>query len=118
MYTVPDQWAHGDEPTAAKVNKWKDSLDAIHATAGDRAINVPCKIDAAGTDYYFIHRHRYLYFLADAGIIHDPSGVGDDVNIASSDGFEVYDLDSIGWLQYGALYYIEECNAAMEHWIG
>jgi hypothetical protein len=67
-------------------------------------------------DVYFIHRHRYLHFLADAGEITDPSGVGDPVAISSDGGFNVYDLEGVPWLQYGMLYYVHECNAAIEFW--
>ena len=115
MYTVPDQWAHGDYPTAAKVNKWKTDLDEIHGEVGDRAINVPVEIHDAGTQVWFVHRFRYLHYLADAGVITDPNGAGDAVNIASDGGFAVYDLDGVDWLTYGALYYIDECNAAIEY---
>lgn len=115
-YEIPPRYVHGDKPTAAQVNKWKASLDAIHAKAGDRAINTPCGIDEAATRIYFVHRFRYLHFLADAGEITDPAAVGDPVAIASDGGFSVYDLEGVGWLQYGALYYIDECNAAIEYW--
>lgn len=115
-YTIPDTWARGDKPTAAKVNKWKTDLDEIHGKAGDRAINTPCGFDAAATRIYFVHRFRYLHYYADAGVITDPAGLGDSVNLDSGGGFAVQDLDSVGWLQYGALYYVDECNAAIEHW--
>ena len=115
-YTAPDTWSHGDRPTAAKVNKWKTDLDEIHGTAGDRAINLPCGVDDAATRIYFIHRFRYLHFLADAGVITDPAGIGETVAIASDGGFNVYDLDNVSWLTYGALYYVDECNTAIEYW--
>ena len=114
-YTVPDTWAHGDRPTAAKVNKWKTDLDEIHGTAGDRAINTPCGFDDAATRIYFIHRHRYLHYYADAGVITDPAAVGESVTLDSGGGFAVYDLDAVSWLTYGSLYYIAECNAAIEY---
>ena len=115
-YTVPDQWAHGDKPTAAKVNEWKTDLDEIHAKTGDRAVNLPVKNSVAGTRFYFVHRFRYLHFIADAGVITDPNGTGDDVNIASDGGFAVYDLDGVDWLQEGMLYYVDEANYAVEYW--
>lgn len=116
-YTVPDRWAHGDKPTAAKVNKWKSSLDAIHTKAGDRSLNLPCGFDAAGTRIYFIHRERYLHYYADAGIITDPAGVEESVTLDSGGGFAAYDLEGVSWLTYGALYYVDECNAAIEYWM-
>lgn len=43
-------------------------------------------------------------------------GVGDAAALDSGGGFAVHDLDSVDWLQYGMLYYVDECNAAIEHW--
>lgn len=117
-YTAPDRFQHGDKPTAAKLNKWKSGLEAIYAKTGDRALNFPCSKnidDGMGDDRYFIHTHRYLHFRADEGKIRDPSGVGDEVGISETDNsFTVFDLDTVGWLQYGMLYYVHDAQYAIE----
>ena len=117
-YVAVDQWAHGDKPTAAKLNKWKSGLEAIYAKTGDRAFNLPCTKnvdDGVGDDRYFIHTHRYLHFRGDAGQIIDPSGAGDPVGISETDNaFTVYDLDGVSWLQYGMLYYVHDAQYAIE----
>lgn len=119
-YQIPERWAHGDYPTAAKLNKYKDGLDAIHAALGDYRINpaVSLRIDPVDS-YYFVRRHRYLLYLG-AGEIRDPMGVGEAVSLSAGVGgsWAVRDLSSIDWMVPGKLYQVDDVQACIEDYEG
>ncbi|KKN74835.1 hypothetical protein LCGC14_0387280 [marine sediment metagenome] len=110
-YSKPRQWSHGDIPTAAIMNKYSDSLNAINASLS--AVNMPAQLwsyenydgtNFANSDYYMVHRYRYLIYRGN-GEITDPSGVGDTVNVTGSgSSILTYDLKEISWLTPGKLY--------------
>lgn len=114
-YSVPERWAHGDYPTAAKLNKYKDALDAAHDLAGDVLLNYPV-FGNANTDkgYYFVHTFRWLHYAGDGEIV-DPTGAGETVTI-TGDGVTalVYDLTTVTWLYEGKLYEVKDVTWAME----
>lgn len=115
-YAVPEQWTQGEYPTAAKITKYKDGLDAIHDLLGDAQIN-PCVTKRTGTvqGYYLVHRQRWLLYR-NAGTIEDPSGVGADVSLSAADdgGWTSYDLAQIDWLYPGKLYQVQGVLACFE----
>lgn len=115
-YAVPFQWAHGDYPTAARLNLYKSGLDAIHDALGDYSLNpaVARRIDPV-QGYYFLHRHRWLLYRG-AGRIEDPAGVGETVNLSEADdmGWTTYDLDNVEWLIPGKLYQVQAVIACLE----
>lgn len=114
-YTVPPQWAHGDYPTAANVNKFKTALDAVHDIVGDVQLNYPCITNlTVDKGYYFVHQYRWLHYRGD-GEITDPAGAGDTVTI-SGDGnnFLVYDLLQVDWIYPGKLYEVKDVTMAAE----
>lgn len=117
-YSVPEQWEHGEYPTAAKMNKYKDGLDAIYANLGDYVVNpaVARRIDPV-QGYYFLHRHRWLVYRADpdAGRIEDPAGVGETVTLtATGSNWASYDLGQVDWLIPGKLYQVQSVVACLE----
>jgi hypothetical protein len=62
--------------------------------------------DISSAIFTLIHKYRWLWF-GSVGLIVDPSGIGDDVSISEVAGpgnATKYDLDSVPWLVYGAIY--------------
>lgn len=117
-YAVPEQWSHGEYPTAAKINKYKDGLDAIYAALGTYQFN-PAVARRLGSvqGYYFLHRHRWLIYRADpgAGRIEDPAGVGETITLTATGGnWGSYDLSQVKWLTPGKLYQVQAVVACLE----
>lgn len=115
-YAPPETWHHGDYPTAAKLNKYVDGMDAIHGVIGDALYNfaVPRRMGSV-QGYYFVHRHRWLIYR-DAGRIEDPAGIGETVSLSAADdgGWTTYDLDQVDWLIPGKLYQVQAVVACTE----
>jgi hypothetical protein len=130
-YAVPKQWAHGDTVSHTNMQKYSDSLNAIYAKSGDAKIN-PAVLwsyeqwDPANFEnsfYTFVHKQRYLWFKSTGAIVDpvrdaDPAGVAgeDDVSLSENqDNYGVYDLETIGWLTYGSIYYVTGVSATWEY---
>jgi hypothetical protein len=114
-YTPPEHWSHGDYPTAAKINKYKDGLDAIYALTGSYASNGAVRANTGSYDgYYLIHRLRWLIYRG-AGQIMPAGGVGEVVTL-TGDGstWLSYDLSQVEWLAEGTLYHVEDVEACLE----
>lgn len=115
-YTPPEQWSHGDYPTAAKMNKYKDGLDAIYAAFGTYPINPAVARRISPTQgYYFLHSHRWLLYRG-AGTIEDSAGVGETINLSEAEdmGWTNFDLDTIDWMRPGKLYQVQGVIACLE----
>lgn len=117
-YSPPESWAHGDYPTAARLNKYKDGMDAVHGALGDYALNAAVARRIAPVQgYYLLHRHRWLLYRADpdAGRIEDPAGVGETVTLtATGSQWASYDLSQVEWLVPGKLYQVQAVVACLE----
>lgn len=51
------------------------------------------------------------------GEIVDPTGINTTVSVSEDEsGYGVYDLESIGWLAYGALYKVTGVSVCCEDW--
>lgn len=114
-YVVPKEWQHGDYPTAAEMNKYKDGMDATHALTGDVKIH-PAVLKNLTVDkgYFFVHRHRWLIYRGDGEIV-DPAGVGETVTIAGDgNAWLTYDLPQVTWLIPGKLYEVKDVVACFE----
>lgn len=120
-YSTPEQWSHGDVPTAAKMNKYSDSLNALYALANNATM--PAQLWSyenfwPGTwdnsNYYFVHRYRWLIYRGDGEIV-DPSGVGATVDVSGS-GSDIlaYDLDAIEWMTPGKLWQAKDFVFCLE----
>lgn len=113
-YAVPQRWAHGDYPTAARLNKYKDGLDAIYGALGDYPINPAVAVRIGNVQgYYFVHRHRWLLYLG-GGRIEDPAGVSETVNLSTGSGWQSYDLSQVDWLVPGKLYQVQAVQCCLE----
>lgn len=104
-YSVPDQWAHGDVPTAAKMNKYSDGLTALTSWLGQYVGMATPKNN--GQTLYLVHQWRWLWYISTAAstaTISDPSGVNSDVTLADATAMTVYDLSNVTWLVQGTPY--------------
>ena len=114
-YSAPAQWAHGDEPCAADMNKYSSSLAAIYAVYGDYPRNyaIPYSLFGDTQEFWIVHSARWLLFKS-SGDIMDPTGVEASVSLSAGDGYTFYDLDNVTWLTYGARYKVIGCTVALE----
>jgi hypothetical protein len=114
-YAVPNEWAHGDYPTAAQMNKYKTGLDEIYTLTDDLKIH-PAVLVNLTTDkgYYFVHRHNWLIYRGDGEIV-DPLGAGETVTITGSGAnWLAYELGQVEWLTSGKLYEVKDVVACFE----
>lgn len=128
-YAVPKQWAHGETVSHTNMQKYSDGLNAIHAKTGDAAYNYAILWPYDNYDvvydnsfYVFVHKKRYLWFRSTGELVDpvrhaDPAGLAgeDDIGLSETGtDYGIYDLESIDWLVYGALYYVTGVTVAME----
>lgn len=141
-YALPKtDWAHGDFPVAAELNKLSTAQTHINELnyASARVDLVPYNtVDDTVWRYTFTHRKRYLYYLTDgsqAAVLpyaatysapttwNSPSwrsanGTSLSGSVGNLDdidgGVQVFDLDSLDWLQYGERYVVYDVWGAME----
>ena len=114
--TYPRQWAHGDKPTAADMNAYSTALTEAHNSLGDVAVHLLC-LKVSEAQYTIRHTHRYLHFTSTGKLV-DPTAVNEDTGL-SEDGNTnkgVLDLETVGWLAYGALYFVTGVSACVEDW--
>lgn len=114
--TVPRQWSHGDRPTHTELNKYGTALTEAHATLGDVALN-PLYVKRSEAEFTVRHTYRYLRFTSTGQIV-DPTGANDPTGLSESEGadYGAFDLDTLGWLAYGALYFVTGVSACAEDW--
>ena len=120
-YSIPPQWQHGQYPTAADLNKYKDGLDAMHAMWGDKDYEYPLihrkdegdlAVNGEMHSHWFINRYRYLIYNG-AGSLHDPGNFFDTVSLEDG-AWVVYDLTTIEWIIPGKLYEVQGVGEAYE----
>jgi hypothetical protein len=102
-------------PTAARLNAIGASQVSLHAgwigAAEERLVPY---WGGSGSLWYFRHVHRWLIYDSTGQIV-DISGENAPVTINDPEsGWGVKDLDTIEWLQYGALYIVSGCAVAYE----
>jgi len=114
-YQVPPRPVHGDIPTAAMMNKYSDSLNAIHDITGDVMRAYPSAKLNTGEDnnHFFIHRFRWLWYFGN-GTLEDADAGNETITLTDSDTPTRYDLSSVSWLVFGKLYYVSDCLWCME----
>jgi hypothetical protein len=115
-YSPPPVWNHGDIPTAALLQTYSDSLNAIYAILGDDNTEPAIEELRDGKQAIFIHRFRWLHFR-DGGTMRQYGGTEDTQVALTADANEnkVMDLDTISWLTYGMLYEVEGVKFVFEH---
>jgi hypothetical protein len=114
-YTPAPQWHHGDYATAAKLNQYKDGLDAINATLGAIDYEYPL-IHRTGDmhTHYFINLYRYLVYRG-VGALSDPNNDFESVSLSNTDGAWIaYDLAGVEWIVQGKLYEVQGVTEAYE----
>ena len=115
-YAVPDKYSHGDQPTHTSLNKISTGQTHINELAPSIITTPAVPYLSTGEYMRMVHRHRYLHYKS-SGYIEDPAGIEDDVSLSntSDDWVNVYDLDQVAWLSYGAVYYVRGVDFAQEH---
>lgn len=120
-YQVPPQWSHGDQPTAALMQKYSDALNSLYTAIGTVGYNpaTPFSQYEDTQEYTLAHSQRWLIYLS-TGVIEDPAGVNDDVPLSNvgTGTINSYDLDQVPWLAYGQDYRVIGCSAVMESDVG
>lgn len=116
-YQVPPRWSHGDFPTAADMNKYKDALDDIFARVGSSNLNRTVSFREGNIQSFFIvHQYRWLLYRGD-GWIQDPSGIGERASLSvgsPSSQWLTFDLMQIDWMTPGKLYQIQNVDSCFE----
>lgn len=111
-------WAHGNQmSTATAINTYATVLNSAYAILGDVGWQFPSLYRPYEHPYWTAHKTgRYLHYMRNGALpasILDPTGVNDAVGLtrtSNSDPFAVYDLDTIGWLVPGGLFYVYEAD--------
>lgn len=109
-------WAHGDYPTAAKLNAYRDDLNTAHGAIGDAGLSLACE-HKSSAEFYLTHNYRYLYWDS-TGQIQSTDGTK-TVGLSDPDtpgAAGQIDLDSIDWLLYGMMYVVTGVTWCMEDW--
>lgn len=111
-YQIPERWTQGEAVTAAKMNKYSDSLNALYEKIGDTNLNFAVPRDMSRV---FVHRFRWLHY-SNEGTLMDINGTEDSfINLSGEENeFDLYDLETIPWLQYGMMYRVDDCYMACE----
>ena len=114
-YAVPPNFAHGDKPTAANLNKIADGSLHVYERTPDFAWEDLTPELGNGERMSFQHFRRYLHYKSSGQVI-DPAGLGDTVSLPNTtdDYKNSYDLDQISWLAYGADYIVQGVSYAAE----
>lgn len=114
-YQVPPQWAHGDVPTGALMQKYSDALNAIKAQTDQSRWNAAFSANVSEGVWTFVHVHRYLLYYSTGQII-DPDDDTNSVSLSDAGGWEHYDLQSVPWIYPGKLYIVEGVSGCAEVW--
>ena len=112
-YAVPPEWEHGDYPLAADLNKIRDGQLYFYERMPTYAVNSCVKELGSDASLTFTHRHRWLHYKS-TGDITDAADASNTESLSNQSTVNVYDLDSIAWLTYGSVYYVDGVNFASE----
>lgn len=112
--TAVRQWSHGDQPTAALMNLYATALTEAHDSLGEGAVQM-LALKLSEAQFCLVHAYRYLHFTSSGSLV-DPAGLQQEVGLSEDgeSGHGVLDLDSVGWLAYGALYWVTGVSACVE----
>lgn len=129
-YSAPPLWEHGDIPTAADMNKYSDGLNAIYTALVAKRHFPAAKVRqylSTGADTHFqavttdnsycvaVHTMRFLVY-GGSGALTNLAGTETTSLQDITGGTNIFDLDSVGWLNYGQVYRITGVAWAMEDW--
>ena len=133
-YAVPTVSAHGDMPTAASMNKYSDGLNAIYSglNSGKRYICAATKrqYDTRASDTHNdamyaqealsycvnVHLWRWLFYKGEGALKNIAETEQTPLSNDNPGGTNVFDLDSVDWLNYGGVYEITGVTWAFEDW--
>jgi len=117
-WTAMNSWAHGDTDLGpTELNKYSADLVLLYsgAEADFRQTIATCVgYGASPMGYTFIHRKRWLHYLApDSIIMFWPYERAETHSPPTGDDWQVFDLDSIDVL-YGSIYFVEGAISCYE----
>lgn len=120
-YATPPAWEHGDIPTAALMNRYRDALNEIKAVLDVSPHNAAAPIypgaDEDEAEWQIVHLNRYLVY-PDEATLYDPTNEENSASLPKpAAGVKgVYDLDTVAWLAYGMTYVVKGCAWVIEDW--
>lgn len=114
-YSAPHRFSHGEYPTAANINKYKDGLDDLYARLGSYYINPFITFRKNGIQsFWIVHNQRWLLWRG-TGWIEDPSGIESNITLTGDSAqWFAYDLSQVEWLIMGKLYQIQNVDVCFE----
>lgn len=126
-YDPPPVFAHGEYPTAAKLNALANSLNYLNDTIGGGSINIPVfmnrnhqpgNVDTGEeSNLRFFHRYRWFHYRntqANVKLV-DGTDSANEFSISDTSGdAKVLDLDTIDWMTPGKPYIVEEISWCTE----
>lgn len=121
-YETPPQWIHGNLVTTANMRKYDNALDALNTRLGSNSPQNVCGVGGGLTEsltrWYFIHTHRYLWYVGKGFITHpDDGSIQMSLSETATDTtWERFDLSTVDWIYPGFLYEVTEVDGAMEMW--
>lgn len=124
-YQVPRQWAHGDVPTGALMQRYSDSLNFLKTQVDSRSrMNQAGWVEGDDSKYMFVHVHRYLHYQIDdgSGTIYDPDNAENSSSLSETDAayegaWGRFDLSGLAWLYPGKMYRVDGVDGCFEHWL-
>lgn len=123
-YQVPRQWAHGDIPTGALMQRYSDALNDLKTRVDTQSrFNQAGWTEGDDSKYSFIRVHRYLHYTLDdgSGTLYDPDNPENSASLSATDEefenhFVAFDLSGVPWLYPGKLYRVDGVDGCFEHW--
>jgi len=117
-WATPAVYSHGDYPIAANLNKFSNGQLHIYEKAPDILFCNAVPYITSGEYMRFVHRHRYLHYKSSGQLVDNVVGqVEETISLPNTtdDWVNVYDLDQVSWLSYGAVYYVTGVDFCQEH---
>ena len=119
--TTAPVFSHGEFPVAAELNKIVDGQKEIYAVARTYARNSFAPEMDTGERATFTHAKKWLHYKSTGTIIDpardaNPAAGNDPVSLPnpSNNWVNTFDLDSVAWIAYGSIYYVEGTDFAQE----
>ena len=124
-YEVPRQWAHGDVPTGALMQRYSNSLNALKPLVDTYSRkNQAGWVQGDDSKYMFVHVHRWLFYTLDdgSGNIYDPDFPDNSATLSETDAesegnYYRFDLSGLPWLYPGKMYRVDGVDGCFEHWM-
>ena len=116
-YTVPNIWEHGDQDVGpTNLNVYSSDLSFFY-TGGNEELyfdSPAVSVVENGWGYTFVHRSRYLWYLApDGGTLYYGAGLDETYSLPASTAWVHIDLETIA-IPYGGTYWAYGVTCCLE----